>query len=515
MTSKQRRSEDLGGMGESFFRLLAKDAQLVVNSSTDDKAGWDFVVEDSSPLAINYGDHSRAVYRIQVKATMGESSSIQMSFSSLLSLIQYGGPTFVFLLKFKDGLSPESLHVVHLGENESIEILKALRRRDVLRKNLQLNKAKYSLRFDKGTLLSDATGKGLRNYLEAMLGGSYIQYVEGKAKWLRGIEQQSSSLLANMQFKSEKDFRAMVDCFLGYESKFCVSSSMYRAPFGIADPESIDFTPDYLTTVTPIADKLMRGVLRLRTSAYGAVYQFKVTMYAAPPSIPKEFSAFRLKTSMFDVVYRFNEQCVKINVSDLFCDNHVASVEEVWGFVRYMREVAQSKVAYVEVALDGDSRDPLRLTVDADATVPEDYEAVSAVIELLYFRFTMLGLGQELIKPASIFDVNRTGFLSHVGESYEPVFSFDFSGERDGVSDKPDAVIFSFPVELQDRTVVCYAAFYGEVVETGSDEFHGDFYRSEYLGEIVVPHVERIDVAQVSYVASLRERLLSRGVKCI
>ncbi|MFT0867906.1 hypothetical protein [Pseudomonas sp. CAM1A] len=512
--SRERRSENLGGMGESFFRLLAKDAQLVVNPSSDDQAGWDFVVEDSSPLAINYGNYSRAAYRIQVKATMGDSLSVQMSYSSLLSLIQYGGPTFVFLLRFKDGLSPVSMHAVHLGKLESIEILRSLRQRDVSQKDLKINKAKYSLRFDKGVAIAGLSGSGLRNYLESMLGESYVNYVGNKAKWIKDIQREGGSLRANMQFKSEQDFRAMVDCLLGYEAEFNVDSRIYKAPFGIADTEPISSSSNMPTTIRPLPDRLMRGVLRLRTSPYGAVYQFKTTMYAAPPSIPKEFAAVRFKTSLFDVLYRFDDQSFEINESDIFSYESLVGIDEVRGFVRYMGEAVNAQNTYIEVVLDGDEGSPLRLTVDADVTVPENYDAISAVAEILYLRLVALGLGEELVRLGDVFDVSRTGFLSHVGDNYSPKFSFEFAA-RPTVDADPDAVIFSFCVRLQKKVLVCYAAFHGEVARVDEEKMYGEFYRSEYLGEILVPEGDDVDAAVMAYGASLKDRLLARGVTAI
>lgn len=180
MASSIRRSEDLGGMGESYFRLLAKDAGLVANASSDDKAGWDFEVEDSNPLEINYTNQSRPVYRVQVKATMSANSSVAMSFSSLLSLIQYGGPAFVFLIKFGKNLLPKAVYVAHIDEKRAIEILIALRKKEVSNKTLQLNKAKFSLRFDPIPSSPITIGAELRQYLEESLGENHLNYLDCK-----------------------------------------------------------------------------------------------------------------------------------------------------------------------------------------------------------------------------------------------------------------------------------------------------------------------------------------------
>ena len=148
-----RRPEDLGGMGESFFRMLTKDAGLVANSSSDDKAGWDFEVEAPSSLAVNYSSQSKPVYRVQVKATMGNSLSVTMTYSNLLSLIQFGGPAFIFLVRFGKNLMPESCYLLHIDEARTLELLTLLRKRQVANARLALNKAKAAVSFGEETRL--------------------------------------------------------------------------------------------------------------------------------------------------------------------------------------------------------------------------------------------------------------------------------------------------------------------------------------------------------------------------
>ncbi|MEO6677258.1 MAG: hypothetical protein ABIO21_07770 [Pseudomonas sp.] len=518
MASGGRRSEDLGGMGESYFRLLAKDAQLVVNNSSDDQAGWDFEVEDSSPLAINYSNQSRPVYRIQVKATMGDSVSVPMSFSSLLSLIQYGGPAFVFFVKFGTNLMPESLRVVHIEQKQSLEILTSLRKREVKDRALKLNKSKYSLHFDSVEPLSTLSGAALRQYLESALGGSYLQYVQKKSKWLEEVESDSDLLHANIRFEGEADLQAMADCLLGYETPFNVTSAIYKAPFGIPDQEPVHSASFSSTTVWPNIDELPHGFVRLRTSAYGPVYEFKATFYSVPSSFPRKFAAVRIKTAIFDIIYRFDSQSQELRISDLFAEIFCASIVELRGFIRYMGEVVENKVTLVEIAMEDKERGskPLRMTIETSATIPlEEYEQVSEVAERLFLRLSSLGLANELIRPVDIFDIRRTGFLAHVGSEYDPVFSFEFYCDIGAVVSEPDVTVFNFYVRLERKTLVCFAAFYGKVREVCETRLRGDFFRSEYLGEIVVPEDEDIEEAQESYTNSLKAKLRNKGLVVI
>lgn len=515
MASDVRRSEDLGGMGESYFRLLAKDAQLVVNCSSDDQAGWDFEVEDSSPLAINYSNQSRPVYRIQVKATMGDGKSVPMTFSSLLSLIQYGGPAFVVLIKFGTNLMPESLRIVHIEQGQAIKILTSLRTREVSNKSLKLNKAKYSLRFDSQAPTPIQSGSTLRHYLEGALGGPYLHYVEKKAKWLGKIESESNLLHANIRFEGEADIQAMADCLLGYETPFNITSAIYKAPLGIPDEEPTHPEIFSSTTVWPNVDKLPRGFVRLRSSAYGSVYEFKATFYSTPSSFPQKFSAVRVKTAIFDIIYRFGSQSQELRIADLFAEEFCASITELRGFVRYLGEVVENKLALAEIVVESEvgGIKPLRLTLETCASIPHDeYESISEVAERLFLRLSSLGLANELMRPVDIFDVQRTGFLAHVGSEYNPPFSFAFFCDTGTVVSDPDVTVFNFLVKLERKTLVCFAAFYGKVREVCATQLHGDFFRSEYLGEIVVPDGENIEEVQEPYANSLKAKLRRKGL---
>lgn len=514
MVRNVRRSEDLGGMGESYFRLLAKDAQLVVNSSSDDQAGWDFEVEDSSPLAINYSNQSRPVYRIQVKATMGDSLSVPMSFSSLLSLIQYGGPAFVFLIKFGKCLLPEMIRVIHIDQNKTMEILAALRKREVANKSIKLNKSKYSLRFDVQGQFSEFSGFILRQYLEGAIGKSYLSYLKSKAKWLERIEMESDLLHANIIFEREVDVQAMAECMLGYETPFNMSSVIYKAPLGVPDQIPVHSEVFSSTTIWPDLDKLPRGFVRLRTSAYGCVYEFKASFFSVPSSLPKKFAAARISTAMFDIVYRYEDQRLDLRVSDLFSEDYCVSMSELRGFIKYFGEAVESKKTFVEFVMvdQKDSSKPLQLFLETLATIPDqEYEPISLVAEHLFLRFSSLGMANELMRPVDVFNLQRTGFLSHVGNDYSPLFSFEFFGEVEFSELDPDAAIFNFCIKLENSMFVCFAAFYGEIQSLCLGRWRGDFSRSEYLGEIIVPNGDDIEEAVGSFGGRLKEKLKMRG----
>ncbi len=483
----RQRPEDLGGMGEGSFRMIAKAAGFVVNAAHDDKAGWDFVVEGPSPLTIDYSSQSRPVYRIQVKSTTRDLSSVAMTYSSLVSLIQFGGPAFVLLLHFSEGPAPDGARLLHLDEQCAIEILTTLRTKQVSIKNLKLNKAQHILKLALGLAVKPLAGPALRAALESALGGTYLAYVEAKSQWLQKIEDDSSLWRGSMRLENEDALRAMADCFLGYERPFNVSSRFFFAPMGVPSGDTAlpdDFKP---TTLKPIEERLPRATISLRTSEYGARYDFRATVYLVPKHLPKQFHAIRLRTALFDIVYRYEANRIELSPAN-FADRSVkASVKEIRNFAAYMAETVGRSETYLQVQLASDDATltlPLRGRVSVGL---EDHGVIRDILEATFHKLAALGMQDELMTPADLIEhTSRFQLLQHAGSTYEPSLTSDF--EATEAAHAPcEAVVFHTPISLERFTVVVFAAFFGSVERLGPTSFRGRFTRSEYLGEVVVP----------------------------
>lgn len=506
-----RRPEDLGGMGESYFRLLAKDAGLVANASTDDKAGWDFEVEFPNPVIMDYRSQSKPVFRVQVKATMGVSSSVSMTFSSVLSLIQFAGPAFVLLYRFGDGAAPTDAYLLHIDQMRGMDILRTLRSREVAEPDFKVNRAKTTIKFDDALRLISADGAELRRSLEASLGGSYLTYLESKTKWLRGIEVDSTLHRFNIIFEDEAAVQGMADCFLGIEREFRVRSAHYMAPLGIPDREVVHTTEFYPTTVKPIEENLQRAVIRVRTSEYGRFYEFKATIFSVPEHLPKKFAAMRFHTALFDLIFRLETRSIEFQAVNLADDALRATVSELRGFVAYMAEALEHDLTIFEVIPD-DGSAPLRSQLGTGSpSVSADFDAIHTAVEAVYLKLAALGLTNELIRPADMFEKpGHFAFFAHIGKDYEPPLSFEFETDDD-VKEHADVTIFNLSINLAGKTVLCFAAFFGSVEMLSGRRLLGRFGRSEYLGEVIVPADHDLDAALKIQGEKHKDDLRKRG----
>lgn len=506
----RRRPEDLGGMGESYFRLMAKDAGLVANASTDDKAGWDFEVEIPSPVVVDYASQSKPVFRIQVKATMGAGTSVSMTYSSLLSLVRFGGPAYVLLYRFGDGTTPSDAYLLHIDQARGTDILRSLRTREVAEPSFRVNKATMTIKFDDTMRIVADDGSALRRHLEAPLGGSYLTYLESKTRWLRGIEVDSTRWRFNLLFEDEAAVQGMADCCLGLEREFRVSSVQYLAPLGIPDRDVIhpdEFRP---TTIKPIEEKLPRAVVRLRTSEHGRCYEFKATIFAVPEHLPKKFAAMRIHTAMFDLIFRMESHSIEFQAVDLADDALRASVSELRSFIAYMAEAIEQEVTIFEVVPDDGS--PLRLDLRTGSpSVSEDFQAIHAAMESVYLKLAALGLIHEMIRPADMFEKpGQFAFLRHVGQTYEPELEFEFQTTEKSEANA-DVTIFNSPISLVGKTVLCFGAFFGKVEALSERSMRGRFVRSEYLGEVIVASGQDLAPVCKSQGVRYEESLRKRG----
>jgi hypothetical protein len=78
----------------------------------------------------------------------------------------------------------------------------------------------------------------------------------------------------------------------------------------------------------------------------------------------------------------------------------------------------------------------------------------------------------------------------------------------------PDAnvAVFSSQIQLVGVTVVCYGAFYGTVYAL-EGSLRGNFFRSEYLGEIIVRDHDDLDSTRHIREAKYKEALRSQGLR--
>jgi len=513
MRTRCRRPEDLGRMGEDFFDSLVKDAGLVANKSNDDRAGWDFEVEHPSPRAIDYSSQSRPVYRVQVKSTMSKSRKVAISYSSLMSLIQFSGPAFLFLVHFGEHPFPLRAYLLPVTESLAKSILLCVRQKEVHTSGFKVNRSKTTITFDQGCRLTELTGDCLGRMFEAVVAPTYLDYVKTKTAWLQGIETDSTRKHFNLRFENEEAVARMANCFLGYEQPFNVTSVKYVAPLGI--PGAIPPHPEAFkpTTVKPIEDKLEKAIVRLGHTEFGPKYAFSAVIYTVPKQLPKKFAAMRFKTALFEIVVRF-DQGIEFNSRNLLDTELKASMKELHGFMSYIKESRNHGTTYLEVEpLNGGA--PLKLPLDIAPVADDDEVRVYDAFNAAYVTLAGLDLTEELIRPSVVFtELQNFVLLQIVDKEYMPELLFEFASEAEPDA-STNAVIFTSTIHLEATTVIFHSAFFGSVERMDPKTLRGHFSRSELLGHLLIPCNADAGAPQKEQEERLRLGLRERGFSAL
>jgi len=207
---KSVRPEDLGSMGESFFKTLCKSAGFIANKSDDDKGGWDFEIEHPKRDVISYSNQSYPVYRIQVKSTKTGANDISVSYSNLLNLIQYSGASFMVLAKYSDKITPDTAYLFHIDEIFAENILKEIRRKHLADEKFKINKRKRTVKLVGSHEIMPLNGLGLKSAFEKHIGDNYLKYVERKISYLTRLEKDGGKREFAIKIKGEKEIASMV-----------------------------------------------------------------------------------------------------------------------------------------------------------------------------------------------------------------------------------------------------------------------------------------------------------------
>jgi len=336
-------------MGQHYLALLAKSAGLVVNSSNDDKAGWDFELETASPTTVDYRSHSKPLYRIQVKSTRGALRSVTMSFSSLVSLIRFAGPSFLFFARFGSDSSPVPLEarLLHIDKAVARDILTKMRKKEVAAgTSFKINKASTSVSFSSAASVDLQDGGHLRALLAQEVGSGYLDYVSGKTKWLQEFESESRALRFKVWFENESAVEAMARSLLGYDAPISVDTVHYYAPMGIPDEQPRHTGVFLPTVIKPVEESIRNATVTLKAREFGASYSFSARVYSNLDMVPAAFEGVRVHASIFDIALKANPLDVRLDFPNLDDPDLLVPIRDLKNFMAFIDEASVTDVTH-------------------------------------------------------------------------------------------------------------------------------------------------------------------------
>jgi hypothetical protein len=489
--------EDIGRMGEGFFISLCKNFGFVANSSeSDDKGGWDFEVEHRRSNKIDYSNQSYPVYRVQVKSTATPKNQTKLTYSNLLKLIQYNGPSFIVLIKYSKPITPnpDAAFIFHVDETFSKTILKEIRKKQVQLKKFALNKNEKTIKFCPENEIKPLTGPGLKMAFDIYTGPDHLKYVDKKLKCLSKLEKNGRTKLYNVTLKSKKDITAMANCFLGFKERFNMDVAEYSAPFGIKDKYTISTFKDHNTTISPQHKKLPQTKICFKTSKYGRQYEFVGTSYIVPQQLQGFASKMvRIKCKLFDCLFDYNERRISIQSINIFTDDLIIEFKELYIFFCFLNDSRNSNETYIKlVDLDSNKSVEVRLggpMFEVDDTFQMNYETISST----YKKLCDLNLENSSISTRYLWDkIGSFRLFSIMDQEFDPELVVPFKSQGK-VKPDTDVVIFHSTIEINKMYLVTFVAFYGLVARVNEKELRGSFKKSEFIDEYLLNSEDNLE----------------------
>ncbi len=198
-------NRDVGNLAQKYFSTLCSEVGITCNQSTEDKEGWDFVIEFDEGLTSGLSlDEKPARLKafIQVKGSDNELSNRSIKLRNWEKMVNDNNPFFIARIEYDNLTKPQRLYLVHVGE-ELIE--KALSRlREISNENsflLKTNSINYPR--ESRDLLNSLDGVELKKEIKKHIKGGMFNYTNWKSEIIKNIGREKLEI--DFTFKVDKD----------------------------------------------------------------------------------------------------------------------------------------------------------------------------------------------------------------------------------------------------------------------------------------------------------------------
>jgi len=329
---------------------------------------------------------------------------------------------------------------------------------------------------------------------------------------LEKLEKEGKTKIYETTFKSEKDFKDMIDTLLGYDKKFFMDVEEFNAPFGIKDATSLSTFKKHQTKFSPIEKELETAKIYLRNSKYGSQYKFEGTIYTPPLKLPKKYEKMRIKTALFDLIFSPDQGQLKFDTEDPFDNDKKVKFKELYSFIKFFQGANEASNTYLRLESSNPKTQPVELCLGLQSiSCSKDIKIMFKIIEATYKRLSDLNLENEFISTQSILE-NLSNFqlFDLVNKEYKPNFELPFNSNFDGDPSICNVVLFSSTIKLINIQLVSYFAFFGTIEKLNDSKFIGKFYKSEYLGDFYQDYSsdikDAIEKESIHFENGLRDR---------
>lgn len=323
-------SDRLGKKGEARFAELAYEAGLTCNPSTDDRTGWDFLVEFPFPhvtpqVTLDRRPHP-PMARIQTKTRWASSPRVKLPLASAERLAKSLDPAFLVIFDVDDDLKIVEGRLIHVSGETLARILKRLRS-EVQKRTARL--AEKSLVIDPADWGESfhLTGAGLEAALRSAMGDDLASYADSKRRQLETLGYGEERLSGKVTLKA-RDKSHLVDAFLGLQPVDVTDFALLETRFGIALPAT-DIPSDFTGATLTILPEPTPCEIIIRKGLADPVIRLPATFVAPPRGLVSD-EAFKVvvRSRFFEITLRAGALDWR-TIPEAFSDE-VATFRELW-----------------------------------------------------------------------------------------------------------------------------------------------------------------------------------------
>lgn len=307
---------DLGREGEDAFSGWCNNAGISCNPSTNDKYGWDFIVEfptdrtegipiDSLPPPIEC--------KVQVKSTEGNRKGEQVKVSALYRLVKYGNPAFVCFIEYGPAHHPESAYLVHIDQSWVDKVLKRVRELEMKGKGDKLHLSKITIKYTDVDRIETLDGSGIKKKIKEFILNGMDEYVDQKKECLKNSGNPGFKLRTTFDIEDVEDF---IDVSLGLKESVKIKDvKAFSSRFNIALPDTGKSSSDGAILSMPGLKPVFIHKLIFKESEYSLGIEFSANVYisALDEHLPNNSRKFRISSDIVEIISKGDNVSINFN----------------------------------------------------------------------------------------------------------------------------------------------------------------------------------------------------------
>ena len=310
-------SDGLGTLGETHFSKLCAEAGLFCNKASQDRTGWDFIVEFPFPPSTNGQPLDRRPQppecRSQVKAIWHETNRVKLRLSSAERLAKILQPACIFVFAISNDLVVQSIHCIHIIDEALSHILKEVRKCEI-EGLTRINKAKITIDYKKMGTKIDVSGASLKAFIASIAGEDRRIYIQKKDNQIANLGVIGNRYSGRFVLEAE-DEQEIADIMLGIKKGKLKEFSSTETRWGISLPH-IHTSPGADILITPMPRD---AEITLRNKATRESLNLKVKVATTSFPLPRDanFSKVRMFNEFIEFIVEHRDSAFSLVVEGL------------------------------------------------------------------------------------------------------------------------------------------------------------------------------------------------------